>query len=55
MKNRLNQYIDDHKQEIYQLGDALFNSPELGFKEFHTREIILDYLDKHGLKVERTF
>ncbi|MBR5049351.1 MAG: amidohydrolase [Erysipelotrichaceae bacterium] len=55
MKNRLNQYIDDHKQEIYQLGDALFNSPELGFKEFHTKQIIISYLEDHGLKVDRTF
>lgn len=55
MKEIMHQYIDTHKDEIFALGDELFNTPELGFKEFKTKEIIIDYLNKHNLKVTDTY
>ncbi len=55
MKKQINDYIDAHSQQIYQLGDALFNCPELGFKEYKTKEILLDYLKSHGLQVDKTY
>lgn len=55
MKEILNEYILKHQQETYDLGDKLFTNPELGFKEFKTKEIILDYLKKHNLKVDKEY
>ena len=51
----LNEYIEAHRQEILQLGEKLFATPELGFKEFRTGKIIRNYLAEHGLKVDREY
>ncbi len=55
MKQRVKDYIKSNKEEIIALGEKLFNCPELGFKEFKTKEIIIEYLSKHNLKVEKEF
>ena len=55
MKKDLIRYIDEHKEEIYALGDALFTHPELGFKEVKTGEIIRAYMNEHDLKVDQTY
>ena len=55
LKKQAVSHIEDHKEETLQLGDTLFNNPELGFREFRTGEIIRDYLRSHGLKIDRTF
>ena len=41
MKQDLYTFIDEHRQEIFDLGDILFHNPELGFREFRTGEIIM--------------
>lgn len=48
MKDLLNQ----HREELYKLGDLLFRNPELGYKEFKTKQILTEYLESHGLKIE---
>ncbi|MBR0385902.1 MAG: hypothetical protein IJI05_05070, partial [Erysipelotrichaceae bacterium] len=53
MKEKLFAYIDEHQQEIMELGDVLFHNPELGFHEFKTGIIIREFLNKHGLKIDR--
>ena len=55
MKQDLFTYIDQHRQEILDLGDKLFHNPELGFREFRTGDITRKYLNKHGLKVDREY
>ena len=55
MKQDLYTFIDEHRQEIFDLGDRLFHNPELGFREFRTGEIIREYLQKHDLKVDREY
>ena len=45
-------YIDKNKKEIYQLGDALFKNPELGYKEFKTKEILTNCLKEKGYTIE---
>lgn len=55
MKNKLNEYILEHQQETYDLGWQLFTHPELGFKEFETKKIILDYLKKHNLHIDKEY
>ena len=44
--------LDENREELFALGDRLFRSPELGYKEFKTKKILTDYFESHGLKVE---
>ncbi len=53
MKEDLYKYIEEHKDEIFELGETLFNNPELGFKEVETGRIIKDYLTNHNLKAKK--
>lgn len=46
------QYIEKNTNELYKLGDKLFKSPELGYKEYNTKKILTSYFKKHGLKVK---
>ncbi len=55
MKDLLKQLIDNDKCNIYQLGQALFETPELGFKEFKTKEILIDHLAKHNITVDKEY
>ncbi len=55
MKEKLFNYIDEHKEEIIALGDELFDTPELGFKEFETGKIIQKWLKEHNMSVDKTF
>lgn len=55
MKNTLLKWLDEHKEETYKLGEELFSHPELGFKEFETKRIVLEYLKKYDLKVEKEY
>ncbi len=40
LKNRVIEAIDDRAQEIMRIGDAIWKTPELGFKEFSTAELV---------------
>lgn len=44
MKNKLIEYIDQHKEETIELGRKLFSTPELGYKEFKTVELLKEAL-----------
>ena len=48
MKEIINKHIENHKEEFYQLGKELFENPELGFKEFKTKDIINRFLRTKG-------
>jgi len=39
-------------RSIIDLGDQLFMTPELGYKEFKTKKIITDFLNKNGFEIE---
>lgn len=45
-------YIEKYKKELYKLGAELFNTPELGYKEFKTKQVLTKYFKKHGLKIK---
>lgn len=47
--------IDDHKNELFALGDAVWKEPELYFKEFKAHQLLTDYLEKKGFVVERSY
>ena len=39
------------QKDVLALGQKLFETPELGYKEFKTKEIIVNYLKERGLEV----
>ena len=41
-----------NKKEIKQLANNLLENPELGYKEFKTKQILVDYLTNKGFKIE---
>ena len=41
-----------NEKEIYELADKLLKNPELGYKEFKTKEILCNYLKSKGFKIE---
>ncbi len=43
--------LQSSKTSLTKMENELFNSPELGFKEQKTREIILKYLKEHKLDI----
>lgn len=55
MKEQINQIIDELQKEIIQLGDDLFSTPELGFKEFQTKERLIAELKKHDIGVDEEY
>ena len=48
MKQQVYRIIDEMKDSIISLGDELYKHPELGFKEFKSKEIIVNELNKHN-------
>lgn len=45
--------IDEHRDELYQIGLEIYKNPELGFKEFATSQLVKDTFDKIGLQYEQ--
>jgi len=43
--------LERDKKELYELGDALFKHPELGYKEFTNKKILTEYFRKHEIEV----
>ncbi len=54
-KDALVETIEQNKDEIYTLGQELFAHPQLGYKEFDNRKILIDYFKNHGLTIDQTF
>ena len=52
MESNINNYLNKNKKQLYQLGDKLFVTPELGYKEFKTKKILTDFFHKNGLKTK---
>lgn len=49
MDKRVWDAIDSIKNEIINLGEEIFENPELGFKEFETNKLICQILDKYNI------
>lgn len=45
---RIHPLIRADKDEIFALGKQMFSTPELGFKEYRTKAIIVEFLQKNG-------
>lgn len=48
LKNRVLEAIDDRAQDIVMLGEAIWKTPELGFKEFKTAEFVKAKVQEMG-------
>ena len=44
--------LEKRKEEIYALGDQLFRTPELGYKELKTKAILTELFERNGLTVK---
>lgn len=44
MTHRMNELLENKREEIISLGRRLFENPELGYKEYKTRELLLSYI-----------
>jgi len=53
LKNKVCEAITSARSEIIELGEDIFNHPELGYKEVRTSEIAASKLKELGLDVER--
>ena len=50
----LHPMIEADKEHLYRFGRTLFTHPELGYKEFETRDLILKELQENGFdRIER--
>ena len=49
---KANEYIKKHTKEIIELGDLLYKTPELGYKEHETKRILKEYFKSNNLKVK---
>lgn len=49
------QYIETNKKEIIELGRTLFKTPELGYKEFETKKILVNYFIKNNIKINSEY
>lgn len=52
LKNLAIEAIDRNKDAIFEIGDSIYNEPELGYKEFKTAEKFKNVLEKLGLEYE---
>jgi aminobenzoyl-glutamate utilization protein B len=52
IKAYLFQWMEEHKQEIYELSDYMWEHPELGLEEFEASSRIRKIFSSHGFSVE---
>ncbi|MGI5947226.1 MAG: amidohydrolase [Lachnospiraceae bacterium] len=49
MKQELDDAIEKHREESLEVADEILNHPELGFKEYHTKEVITQFFDRYRI------
>lgn len=49
-KRKVCKCIDEHREEIMNIGEKIFTNPELGFKEEKTAKLIKETFEKIGIK-----
>ena len=54
-RETVNRTIDDNKDELFALSDAIWKEPELCFEECKAHQLLTDYLEKKGFVVERSY
>jgi len=47
------EWIEENKERLIEISDAIWGYAELGFVEFKSSKLLADELEKHGFKVDR--
>lgn len=47
--------IDASAEDLNAISQDIWTHPELNFNEHHAHEVLTDFLEKEGFKVERKF
>ena len=47
--------IDENTEELKKIGEKIWNSPELCYKEHKAHDLLTDFLEKKGFSVERSY
>ena len=47
--------IDENTEKLKTIGEKIWNSPELSYKEYKAHDILTDFLEKKGFSVERSY
>lgn len=55
MQRKIIAELNQNYEDTIALAETLFQNPELGFKEFKTRKILIDYFKNHGIDVWQEF
>lgn len=50
LKEKVNSSIDKRREEIFTIAQEFYNSPELGYKEYKTSNMVLEQFKKLGLE-----
>ncbi|HHU31078.1 MAG: amidohydrolase [Zhaonellaceae bacterium] len=53
LKEKAIGYLEQHSQKFIDLGNKLFRTPELGFREHKTSQLVEDFFKELGLKTEK--
>ncbi len=53
MKDKIFDYLDSIKAKMTGMSDYIFDNPECDFKEYKAAEVLTDYLNNNGFKVEK--
>jgi aminobenzoyl-glutamate utilization protein B len=53
LKDRAWEWIEDHRERIIEISDAIWGYAELGLMEHRSARLIADELESHGFQVER--
>ena len=53
IEQKIIQLIEEHREDIIQIGRSIWEYPELGYKEFRTSKLFTEFMEKFGLPVER--
>lgn len=55
MNDLINKTVEKYRSEIIEFSDLLFKNPELGYKEFKTKELIINKLKENNIKIEKEY
>ena len=53
LKNKALENIEANKDKIIEIGEKIYNNPELGYKENFATDLVFDEMDKLGLNPEK--
>lgn len=53
MKEKLYEFIEKSKDELFEISDYIFDNPEVGLEEYKASERLCKYLEDNGFNVQK--